>query len=65
MAKRFNKLSERLSIDFSQRQLKNMTIRCSEKMRNANTYLECYEFPYKHLVIDDFFDPKLADSCLQ
>jgi hypothetical protein len=65
MAERFNKLSERLSMNFSQSQLKNMAIKCSEKIRNANIDIEYYEFPYKHIVIDDFFDPELADLCLQ
>jgi len=50
---------------FSQKQLRDMAIRCSEKIRNAKSGMEYFEAPYKHLVIDDFFDSELADICLQ
>lgn len=50
---------------FCQKQLNDMATRCSEKIRDAETGFEYFEDPYKHLVIDNFLDPELADLCLQ
>lgn len=50
---------------FSQKQLKEIAIRCSEKINNAKPDVEYFESPYKHLVIDNFFDSELANLCLQ
>lgn len=50
---------------FSQKQLKEIAIRCAEKIENSKLDIEYFESPYKHLVIDNFFDPELANLCLQ
>jgi len=52
-------------MNFSQKELKNIAIRCSKKIHDAKLGLEYFETPYKHLVIDDFFDLELANQCLQ
>lgn len=52
-------------MNLSQIQLKDMAIKCAKKIQNAKSDVEYYEYPYKHLVIDNFFDPELADLCLQ
>jgi len=41
-------------MQFSQKQLKDMAIKCTEKIRYAKSGLEYFEAPYKHLVIDNF-----------
>ncbi|MBT8593845.1 2OG-Fe(II) oxygenase [Polynucleobacter paneuropaeus] len=52
-------------MNFSQKRLKEIAIKCSEKIFNAKNGVEYFELPYKHMVIDDFFDPDLASLCLQ
>jgi hypothetical protein len=50
---------------FSQKQLKDIAIRCADKIRNAQPETEFFETPYKHVVIDNFFDAELANLCFQ
>lgn len=50
---------------FSQFELKRFAVDCAEKIRNAKFNSEYFEDPYKHLVIDDFFAPKMANLCLE
>lgn len=49
---------------FCQKKLKDIATLCSEKIRNARLGVEYFEAPYRHLVIDDFFDLELANLCL-
>lgn len=49
---------------FSQKQLKEIALLSAEKIQNAKLGMEYFEEPYKHLVIDNFFDSRLADTCL-
>lgn len=50
--------------NFLQADLKNIASCCSEKIVNAKSDVDYFEEPYKHLVIDNFFDERLAQSCL-
>lgn len=50
---------------FSQVQLKVMALECAEKVRDAKLGSEYFEVPYKHLVIDNFLDSKMAEICLK
>lgn len=47
------------------KQLKNNALRSSEKIRNAQVGGEYFDDPYKHLVVDNFLNPAMADFCLQ
>lgn len=38
---------------------------CAEKISNAKLGIEYFEEPYRHLVIDNFFDERLANVCLE
>ena len=49
---------------FSQKQLNDMAFQCTEKIQNAKIDIEFFDTPYKHLVIDNFLDPEMADLCL-
>lgn len=51
-------------MQFSQKQLKEIALLSAEKIQNARLGIEYFEQPYKHLVIDNFFDSKLAEICL-
>jgi len=50
---------------FSQKQLKDMAMVCAEKIVNAKPELEYFEAPFKHLVIDNFFDSVMANVSLE
>lgn len=50
---------------FSQKQLNDIAIRCSDRIRDAKTGVEYFEAPYKHLVIDNFLDSEMANLCLE
>lgn len=50
---------------FSQIKLKEIAVSSAEKIQNSKIGTEYFEKPYKHLVIDNFFDPDLAELCLQ
>lgn len=50
---------------FSQKNLKLMAQLCADKVLNAEQGVGYFEEPYKHLVVDNFFDQELADVCLK
>lgn len=50
---------------FTQSELNIMAKRCAEKVAGAELGTSYFELPYKHLVIDGFFDQKMADLCLE
>ena len=50
---------------FTQQQLKCMAEACAAKIAQAPAGTEYFDEPYKHIVIDDFLDPALADLCLK
>lgn len=52
-------------LTFSQNELKIMAESCADKVSSAKLDVDYFESPYKHLVIDNFFDQKLANVCLQ
>jgi hypothetical protein len=64
LEKGFVKLIKGLLMKFSQKQLKDIAIRCTGKIRDAKLGIDYFESPYKHLVIDNFFDLELANLCL-
>lgn len=49
---------------FSQAELNVMAKACADKVMNAALGVSYFEEPYKHLVVDNFFDERLADLCL-
>jgi hypothetical protein len=49
---------------WNQNDLRYISNTCSEKILNSKLGSEYFEEPYKHIVIDDFLDPKMADACL-
>lgn len=49
---------------FTQAELKSMAGACADKVIQAREGEQYFAEPYRHLVIDDFFDPRLADLCL-
>jgi hypothetical protein len=49
---------------FSQSKLRSLSNVCAEKIVRSKLGVEYFEEPYKHLVIDNFLDPKMADLCL-
>lgn len=50
---------------FKQSELKEMAMNCSNKVKNAKIGSEYFIEPYKHVVIDNFFDNELAELCLE
>jgi len=50
---------------FNQSELRAMALDCANKVRHAEAGTQYFDEPYRHLVIDDFFDPRLADVCLK
>ena len=52
-------------MNFTQKQLNEMAQRCAKKILDAKTGAEYFDAPYKHLVIDDFLDRRMADLCLE
>src|SRR5690242_13077134 len=50
---------------FTQSELKAMASACAEKVIRAPQDQAYFDEPYRHLIIDDFFDRRLADLCLQ
>ena len=50
---------------FSQEDLKKLAIQCADKVKNAQNGKEYFEEPFKHIVIDNFFDSELAQICLE
>lgn len=49
---------------FTQKDLKVFSENCSQKIIDAKGGLEYFEEPFKHIVIDNFFDPAMAYQCL-
>jgi hypothetical protein len=49
---------------FSQAQLRAMSAACAAKIKGAADGKQYFDEPYRHLVIDDFYDPALAKVCL-
>ncbi len=49
---------------FTQADLNTMARACADKVIQAREGEQYFAEPYRHLVIDDFFDPRLADLCL-
>jgi Rps23 Pro-64 3,4-dihydroxylase Tpa1-like proline 4-hydroxylase len=49
---------------FSQTELNSIAKSCADKIIKTKLDANYFETPYKHLVIDDFFDKRLADLCL-
>jgi hypothetical protein len=50
--------------NYSQAELKRMAVACADKIRNAREGEQYFDEPYKHVVVDDFFDERLAADCL-
>lgn len=50
---------------FSQLALKVMAERCAEKLAGAVVGQSYFDDPYRHIVIDNFFEPALASACLE
>lgn len=50
---------------FSQNDLKKIAESCADKIVSAKLGEDYFENPYKHLIIDNFFDQQLANVCLQ
>lgn len=50
---------------FSQKNLKNFSNRANNKIKKSKKDINFFIRPYKHLVIDNFFDLKLIDECLK
>jgi Rps23 Pro-64 3,4-dihydroxylase Tpa1-like proline 4-hydroxylase len=48
----------------SQEDLNELAKLCADKIRNAEINAQYFVSPYKHIVIDNFFDKCLADDCL-
>lgn len=49
---------------FTQSELNEMARSCAEKVINAQLGVDYFESPYKHLVVDNFFERELAETCL-
>ena len=49
---------------FTQAELRSLAHTCAEKITLAKSGVEYYDEPFKHIVIDNFLDKKLADICL-
>jgi hypothetical protein len=50
---------------FLQTDLKTMAESCAEKVLSATIGVDFFDVPYKHLIIDNFFDYRLASACLK
>lgn len=48
----------------SQVSLKEIALSCARKIENAQEGIEYFEFPFKHIIIDNFFPEDLAEVCL-
>jgi len=49
---------------FSQGDLRSISNTCTEKIVQAKLGLEYFDEPYKHIVMDNFLEQKMADLCL-
>jgi hypothetical protein len=50
---------------FTQSELREMVEACAQKVVDAREGEQYFAEPYKHVVIDDFLDPRLAQVCLE
>lgn len=50
---------------FTQKQLKEISEECVQKIMNARGGIEYFDEPFRHLVIDNFLEQELARVCLQ
>jgi Rps23 Pro-64 3,4-dihydroxylase Tpa1-like proline 4-hydroxylase len=50
---------------FTQKQLKEFSTRSVKKINKAVAGANYFEDPYKHLIVDDFFDDELVSACLK
>lgn len=50
---------------FSQAELKAMALKCAEKIASTKDGVDYFDEPYRHFVIDNFLDARLADLCLR
>ena len=50
---------------FSQKKLKIYSGYVNQKIKNSKKNINYFTKPYKHLVIDNFFDKKLINQCLK
>lgn len=50
---------------FSQKKLKNISDRAIKKIKKTKKNINYFIKPYKHLIIDNFFDHKLINECLK
>jgi hypothetical protein len=50
---------------FTQSELKQIAKTCADKLEAAEIGVNYFEEPYKHLVIDNFFESQLAKICLE
>lgn len=50
---------------FTQYELKTMALACAEKIARARSGEEYFDEPYRHIVIENFLDPRLAETCLR
>jgi Rps23 Pro-64 3,4-dihydroxylase Tpa1-like proline 4-hydroxylase len=50
---------------FAQNELKRMAENCSQKIAQAVEGATYFNKPFRHMVLDDFLDSKLANACLE
>lgn len=50
---------------FSQKRLQGFARQCAGRIANAKDGQEYFEVPYRHIVVDNFFEAELATACLE
>jgi Rps23 Pro-64 3,4-dihydroxylase Tpa1-like proline 4-hydroxylase len=50
---------------FSRHELKKIALTCAEKINKATFQEEFFDYPYEHVVIDNFLSDDLANSCME
>lgn len=50
---------------YTQLELKTMSLDCASKISTAKRFNNFFEYPFKHVVIDSFFENELANLCLE
>jgi hypothetical protein len=51
-------------MNLSQENLKSIAKCCASKILNSHLEVEYFELPFKHLILDNFFDISIANNCL-
>jgi hypothetical protein len=51
-------------MSFSQSELKAMALACADKIAQAREGEQYFAQPYRHIVVDDFLDRRLAEQCV-